>query len=338
MAETSPFLLETEIAAADLAGWKAGAVPAGLAPRLQRAAAILANPMTTLNLRLWGGVDANAETSVIFPDVIAGGGGVMLMPVSAERLLLRAFVDGDTPAMLVARMLPPGRPAPDLALQVPAAALQVLAGLIDMTLTDVRAARVAAVQAGKARPAAVLAGAAGYGAEAVAGWLSAWWGLGGFGALLTYAVALGNRPAPPDAATVAQLLEALTQAGLAVRSRQAFRLAPVLEPLAAAALGLSAGIQWQRLTRRDAETVEVSERLLLFGGGGTILEMRVPRAGMLHLGFVEREAVEQFISEECLATAAAPAPVTGPVKKFCGACGQRLAIAARFCGACGAPV
>lgn len=309
---------------------------------LRDAANVLRDPHTRITLRIWGGEQASAETTVLFPADPAAGGGYLLNDV-ADGLEVSGPVEAEQILALVAPLLPPSVQGMPFVAQLEPTTMAVLAAVIDIARDDVRQDRIACVLDGRRMPDSLLADLRPLAPTRLAAYLDAWWVLSRFDQLLTYAVALGGEPKPPQQSAVAAALLQLSEAHLiAIDDNLHVSPTPDLARLVEAAFGLCAGFQWQRVATLSDGSILIVERIVLPCAGGQILDLSVTPAGLVRLALAGREEIVAFLISELAGSHEAPPPTTAvprgavPASRFCGHCGRPIAAADRFCGACGA--
>lgn len=349
------FKLHRQMTKAELAGVIDGAGPPGLlsprsllgAPRpgqapageLRDAAKVLSDPHTRITLRIWGGEEASTETTVLFPASPAAGGGYLLNDIDG-RLDVSGPVEAEQILALVAPLLPETRPGAPFLAQLEATTMAVLAAVIDIACEDARQARIARVLDGRRMPVSLSVDLQPITPMRLAAYLDAWWGLSRFDQLLTYAVTLGGQPRPPRQPAIDAALLQLSEARL-IAIDGGIVPAPDLSPLLDAAFGLSAGFQWQRVSKLDDGALSIIEHIVLPCAGGPILDLSVTAAGLVRLARASRDDIVDFLVGELAGAAdgAAPpqrtAPPAAPARRFCEYCGHPVAAADRFCGECG---
>lgn len=328
---------------------------AALTGALRDAAHVLCDPHTRITLRIWGGEEASAETTVLFPADPATGGGYLLNDVAGS-LEVSGPVEADQILALVGPLLPPSAPGAPFVAQLEPTIMAVLAAVIDIARDDVRQDRIARVLDGRPMPASLLASLEPMASSRLTAYLDGWWVLSRFDQLLTYAVALGGEPKPPQPPAVAGALSQLGSAGLiAIDDTQNVTLTAAAAPLVEAVFGLCAGFQWQRLSRLNDGSLSINERIVLPCAGGQILELSVNAAGLVRLARTSRDEITAFLASELTGTNNGPPPVEGArppsaeklpdhgsaappaaqAHHFCEHCGHPVGAADRFCGACG---
>lgn len=351
------FKLHRQLTRAELAGVIDGAGPPGLlsprsllgAPRpgpapageLRDAAKVLGDPHTRITLRIWGGEAASAETTVLFPASPAAGGGYLLNDTDGS-LEVSGPVEAEQVLTLVAPLLPQTRPGAPFLAQLEATTTAVLAAVVDIACEDARQARVARVLDGRRMPVSLSADLQPMAPVRVAAYLDAWWGLSRFDQLLTYAVTLGGQPRPPRQSAIDAALLQLSEARLiAVDDNGGIVPAPDLSPLLTAAFGVSAGFQWQRISKLNDGAMSIVEHIVLPCAGGSILDLSVTAAGLVRLVRASRDDIVDFLVSELAGAASSPAPFQQTVppavqaRHFCEHCGHPVGAADRFCGECG---
>lgn len=351
------FKLHRQMSKAELAGVIDGAEPPGLlsprsllgAPRaspapageLRDAAKVLGDPHTRITLRIWGGEAASAETTVLFPASPAAGAGYLLNDADG-RLDVSGPVEAEQILALVAPLLPQTRPGAPFFAQLEPTTMAVLAAVIDIACEDARQARIARVLDGRPMPDSLYADLQPVSPIRVAAYLDAWWALSRFDQLLTYAVTLGGEPRPPRQPAIDAALLQLSEARLIATSGSGGIVpAPDLSPLMTAAFGLSAGFQWQRVSKLNDGALSIVEHIVLTCAGGPILDLSVTAAGLVRLARASRDDIVDFLVGELAGAAdgaALPqqtAPQAAPARHFCEHCGHPVGAADRFCGECG---
>lgn len=308
---------------------------------LRDAANVLRDPHTRVTLRIWGGEEASAETTVLFPGEPAAGGGYLLNDV-ADSLEVSGPVEAEQILALVAPLLPPSAPATPFVAQLEPTTMAVLAAVIDIARDDVRQDRVARVLDGRLMPDSLLASLEPLAPARLTAYLDAWWVLSRFDQLLTYAVALGGEPKPPQQPAVDTALAQLSEAHLiAIDGIGQIVLDPSLSPLVAAVLGLSAGFQWQRVSKLNDSALSIVEHIVLPCAGPQILDLSVTAAGLVRLARASRDDITAFLAGEVAGTDSGTpaveeaAPQTAQARHFCEHCGRPVGAADRFCGECG---
>jgi hypothetical protein len=353
-----PFALHKLMTRAELAGLIDGAGPPGpLSPRtlldapkqlgppatgsLGDAANVLRDPHSRITLRIWGGEEASAETTVLFPADPAAGGGYLLNDVEGN-FDVSGPVDAEQILALVAPLLPPSAQDIPFVAELEPTTMAVLAAVIDIARDDVRQDRIARVLDGRRMPDSLLADLHPLAPARLAAHLDAWWVLSRFDQLLTYAVALGGKPKPPQQSAVATALLQLSEARLiAIDDKLHVTPTSELARLVEAAFGLCAGFQWQRVATLGDGSILIVERIVLPCAGGRILDLSVTPEGLVRLALAGREEVTAFLIGELTSSPAAAPPTTAAprgavqARRFCGHCGHPVAAADRFCGACG---
>lgn len=325
---------------------------------LRDAATVLRDPHTRITVRIWGGEEASAETTVLFPAAPAAGGGYLLNDVGGS-LDVTGPVEAEQILALVAPLLPPSAPGMPFVAQFEPATMAVLAAVVDIARDDVRQDRIARVLDGWRMPDTLLAGLQPLAPARLTAYLDAWWVLSRFDQLLTYAVALGGEPKPPPQPAVAAALLQLSEAQLiAVDDTLHVTPTPAMTRLVEAAFGLCAGFQWQRVTRLNDGSLLIVERIVLPCAGGHILELSVTAAGLLRFAIASRDEIAAFLIGELSGTPGdavprldglersgsddigKPPPAASrraaPARHFCEYCGHPVGQTDRFCGECGA--
>lgn len=306
---------------------------------LRDAAHVLCYPHTRITLRIWGGEEASAETTVLFPADPAAGGGYLLNDV-AGGFEVSGPVEAEQILALVAPLLPSASGAP-LVAQFEPTTMAVLAALIDIARDDIRQDRIARALDGRPVPDSLLASLAPLAMLRLATYLDGWWVLSRFDQFLTYAVALGGEPKPPQPPAVAAALSQLNSVGLiAIDDSQNVTLTAAAAPLLEAVFGLCAGFQWQRISRLNDGSLSINERIVLPCAGSQILSLSVTAAGLLRLACPSRDEISAFLASELAGTVAQPlpqqaAPPAAQARRFCEHCGHPVGAADRFCGECG---
>ena len=308
---------------------------------LHDAAHVLCDPHMRITLRIWGGEEASAETTVLFPADPAAGGGYLLNDV-AGGFEVSGPVEAEQILALVAPLLPPSASGTPLVAQFEPATMAVLAALIDIARDDIRRDRIARALDGRPVPDSLLASLEPLAMLRLTTYLDGWWVLSRFDQLLTYAVALGGEPTPPQPPAVAAALSQLSGVGLiAIDDSQNITLTAAAAPLLEAVFGLCAGFQWQRVSRLNDGSLSINERIVLPCAGGQILSLSVTAAGLLRLARASRDEITAFLASEVAGTAIGPPPLEGAapqaaqVRHFCEHCGRPVGAADRFCGECG---
>lgn len=324
---------------------------------LRDAADVLRDPHTRITLRIWGGEEASAETTVLFPADPAAGGGYLLNDVGGS-LDVSGPVEAEQILALVAPLLPPSAPGMPFVARFEPTTMAVLAAVVDIARDDVRQDRIARVLDGWRMPDSLLADLQPLAPARLTAYLDAWWVLSRFDQLLTYAVALGGEPKPPKPSAVSAALLQLSEAQLiAIDDTLHVTATPAMTRLVEAAFGLCAGFQWQRVTRLNDGSLLIVERIVLPCAGGHILELSVTAAGLVCLAIASREEIAAFLIGELSGTpgdapppdglrrpgggdVARPVPAASgkaaPARHFCEHCGHPVGPADRFCGECGA--
>lgn len=308
---------------------------------LRDAAHVLRDPHTRITLRIWGGEEASAETTVLFPAAPAAGGGYLLNDV-AGGFEVSGPVDAEQILALVAPLVPPSAAGAPFVGQFEPATMAVLAALTDIAREDIRQDRIVRALDGRAVPDSLLVSVVPLAMLQLTTYLDGWWVLSRFDQLLTYAVALGGEPRPPQPPAVAAALSQLSSVGLiAIDDSQNITLTAAATPLLEAVFGLSAGFQWQRVSRLNDGNLSINERIVLLCAGGLILSLSVTAAGLLRLACPSRDEIAAFLASELSGMADCPAPPEGAAPKaaqarrFCEHCGHAVGAADRFCGECG---
>ena len=324
---------------------------------LRDAANVLRDPHTRITLRIWGGEEASAETTVLFPANPAAGGGYLLNDVGGN-LDVSGPVEAEQILALVAPLLPPSAPGMPFVAQLEPTTMAVLAAVVDIARDDVRQDRIARVLDGWRMPDTLLTDLQPLAPARLTAYLDGWWMLSRFDQLLTYAVALGGEPKPPQPSAISAALLQLSEAQLiAIDDTLHVTPTPAMTRLVEAAFGLCAGFQWQRVTRLDDGALSIVERIVLPCAGGHILDLSVTAAGLVRLAIASRDDIAAFLIGELAGTPGnAPAPhglqrpgaddirnplsaasrKATPVRHFCEHCGHPVGPADRFCGECGA--
>jgi hypothetical protein len=317
---------------------KSGLVVTGA---LRDAAHVLCDPHTRITLRIWGGEEASAETTVLFPADPAAGGGYLLNDV-AGGFEVSGPVEAEQILALVAPLLPPSAPGTPFVAQFEPATMAVLAALTDIARDDIRQDRIARALDGRPVPDSLLASLEPLAMLRRTTYLDGWWVLSRFDQFLAYAVALGGEAKPPQPPAVAAALSQLRSVGLiAIDDSQNITLTAAAAPLLEAVFGLCAGFQWQRVTRLNDGSLSINERIVLPCAGGQILSLSVTAAGLLRLACPSRDEISAFLASELTGAANGPTPVEGAAppaaqaRRFCEHCGYPVGAADRFCGECG---
>ena len=268
-----------------------------LSPEFLRAADVLRDPATNLNLRVWAASNDCAESNLQFPGSIAEGNGVIL--TSGEiGTKVAAFADSRQVIGMAAPFLrwandQPGADPPPFEALLDFSSAIALCAAVDVSLV---AGRDSAPKPFTVRD--------------LHEHVLRRWGVSTFGELLTHGMAAIMAGHPP----------ALQPFGLAVRTlaecdifdsedSETFVLAPAFLPAARRIVAPSAGLIWQRVSRLPDGDLERSSQNFL-AVDRAVLRLAPGQPGHLYFELGGRTLARDFIASELASNlpAASPGP------------------------------
>lgn len=254
-----------------------------MSPLFKSAAEVLLSPATNLTFRFWGADDLCAESSILFPETIADGHGVMLTQ-EGKAYHLSAFIE---PGDIIADLSPALPPANNTHTSpftfeghFTSAEALVLFCLLDLHRTE----------PGRMRW---------HPAHAIFGRLNGTWGLTGFADLTSYVQAVAMLSRPPSSLEIdvalarLEALEAIEKNG-----REEYKIADEIRPLADLTRNVQSGLQWQRVQLLTGGEFLASDRLYVYGDGGLVICFVPAVDNKLYVSTTSQADVLDFVVNE----------------------------------------
>lgn len=280
-----------------------GKAKVGLTPQFVKAARVLLNPHTILNIRIWGKDAVCGETNIQFPRDIMTGDGVILNQIG-RMYRISAFVDDSTVVKLAGQAVP--EPAEqDLQFEFKAHLDNPVAAIL-FAVVDLARAQAAK----KSGPILKMV----FNTSDVYTYMYNRWTLTGFKDLITYVAAVGIMTEAPSLTDTVDGLRVLSQAGLLKETRKdSYSLTQAIEPLARLTVGQPSGLQWQRVCLMDNGDQLVTNRTYIFGDKSLMLCLAPTVKGRMYISRVRRKEITDFLADEVMFTLA-PVGQKTPVK------------------------